>query len=113
MVELDLAEIRPSLAGPRRPQDRVLLEKVKEGFREALPTLSQGRGEIVRSRVELDKKRETIADGSVVIASITSCTNTSNPALMLTAGLLARKARELGLSLRAGCGPVWPRAHGP
>ncbi len=75
----------------------MLLEKVKEGFHEALPALSQGRGDIVKSRVELDKKRETIADGSVVIASITSCTNTSNPALMLMAGLLARNALALGL----------------
>ncbi len=98
VAELDLAEIRPSVAGPRRPQDRVLLEKVKEGFREALPALSQGRSHIVKSRVELDKKRETIADGSIVIASITSCTNTSNPALMLTAGLFARNAVALGLT---------------
>jgi len=98
VAEVDLSEIRPSLAGPRRPQERVQLGKVREGFHKHLPALSQGRSDIVKTKVELDKKRETIADGSVVIASITSCTNTSNPALMLAAGLLARNAVELGLT---------------
>ncbi len=98
VVELDLSEIRPSLAGPRRPQERVRLEGVKEGFRGHLPALRRGRSDSIKTRVWLDNKAETIADGSIVIASITSCTNTSNPALMLQAGLLARNAVELGLT---------------
>ncbi len=97
VVELDLSDVRPSLAGPRRPQERVQLENVKEGFHQNLPALSQGRAQVIKAKVELDGKRETIRDGSVVIASITSCTNTSNPALMLAAGLLARNAVRLGL----------------
>ena len=98
VVELDLADVRPSLAGPRRPQERVLLEAMPERFHENLPTLSQGREEVARTKVELGGKREVILDGHVVIASITSCTNTSNPALMLAAGLLARNAVALGLA---------------
>lgn len=98
VVELNLADVRPSLAGPRRPQDRVQLGKVGESFRESLPALAEERGGPVTVKVELDGKREVIKDGHVVIASITSCTNTSNPALMLAAGLVARKAVELGLT---------------
>ncbi len=98
VVELDLGEVRPSLAGPRRPQDRVLLEDMPGRFHQNLPNLAQGRADVVRSKAELDGKREFIKDGDVVIASITSCTNTSNPALMLAAGLLARNAVAAGLT---------------
>jgi aconitate hydratase len=98
VVELDLADVRPSLAGPRRPQERVLLENMSERFHQNLPALSQGRAEVVKTKVELGGKREFVKDGDVVIASITSCTNTSNPALMLAAGLLARNAIALGLT---------------
>jgi len=98
VVELDLADVRPSLAGPRRPQERVLLEDMPVRFQEDLPVLSLGRGGLAEAKVELDGKREMIRDGHVVIASLTSCTNTSNPALMLAAGLVARKAVELGLT---------------
>jgi aconitate hydratase len=97
VVDLDLADVRPSLAGPRRPQERVPLEDVPASFRRDLPGLAQGRSEAVKSKVEFDGKREFVHDGDVVIASITSCTNTSNPALMLAAGLLARNAAALGL----------------
>ncbi len=98
VVELDLAEVRPSLAGPRRPQDRVPLEDMSRRFHQDLPTLSKGREYEAKAKVELEGRREVVRDGDVVIASITSCTNTSNPALMLAAGLLARKAVELGLA---------------
>jgi aconitate hydratase len=97
VVELDLADVRPSLAGPRRPQDRVLLEDMPRRFHDSLPALSQGRSDAVKTKVELGGRREFVHDGDVVIASITSCTNTSNPALMLAAGLLARNAAALGL----------------
>ena len=97
VIELDLADVKPSLAGPRRPQERVRVEKLAENFRRHLPGLTNGRGTINKAKVELNGKRELIHDGNVVIASITSCTNTSNPALMLAAGLLARNALRLGL----------------
>ncbi len=121
VVELDLGDVRPCVAGPRRPQDKVLLEDMPKRFHENLPHLSRGRApsqgsglselrqEVAKAKVELDGKREAIKDGHVVIASITSCTNTSNPALMLAAGLLARRAVELGLApkrwVRAGLAP--------
>jgi aconitate hydratase len=97
VVELDLSEVAPSLAGPRRPQERVLLRDMKDGFHRSLPALGGGRTEPLKARAEVEGKRETLKDGHVVIASITSCTNTSNPALMLAAGLLARNAAALGL----------------
>jgi aconitate hydratase len=85
-LELDLASVEPSMAGPKRPQDRLSLPAVKENF---LATLAQ-------------PKRETpvVSDGAVVIAAITSCTNTSNPSVMLGAGILARKAVEKGLTVK-------------
>lgn len=98
VVELDLGDVRPSLAGPRRPQDRVPLGEMSARFRESLPTLTQGRTEMTKAKVELDGKRESVRDGDVVIAAITSCTNTSNPALMLAAGIVARNAVAVGLA---------------
>ena len=97
VVELDLADVRPSLSGPRRPQERVLLEDMSKRFLQNLPALAQGRAEVSKARAEVAGKREFVHDGDVVIASITSCTNTSNPALMLAAGLLARNAAAVGL----------------
>ena len=98
VVEFDLGDVRLSMAGPRRPQQRVPLEEVGARFRKDLPDLSQDRTEPTWVKVEFDRGREIVRDGHVVIASVTSCTNTSNPALMLAAGLLARRARELGLA---------------
>ena len=98
VVELDLDDVRPSVAGPRRPQQRVPLEEVGARFRHDLPELSQGRADSTWVKVEFEGGRELVRDGHVVIASVTSCTNTSNPALMLAAGLLARRAWELGLT---------------
>jgi len=89
-LELDLATIEPSLAGPRRPQDRVPLAQVPASFRAAFPEVST-RGS-ARAR-----RGTTIGDGAVVIAAITSCTNTSNPSVMLAAGLLAQRAVARGL----------------
>jgi aconitate hydratase len=138
VVELDLASVEPSLAGPRRPQDRVPLTEAKDSFLDSLQSFGGGYGngtvdkavedtfpasdpaswqepgvhvtdpEVVpvataerphlRSvRAELDGEELEVRDGSVVIAAITSCTNTSNPQVMLGAGLLAKKAVELGL----------------
>jgi aconitate hydratase len=97
-IELDLATVEPSLAGPRRPQDRVSLGRVKSSFAAALPdlkkgvkTASKGGGAAVATATQLEH-------GSVVIAAITSCTNTSNPSVMIAAGLLAKKAVERGLT---------------
>ena len=81
----------PSLAGPKRPQDRIDLKDVKKNF-------LTGLGEEPRkTAVKMDGKVAEVQDGSVVIAAITSCTNTSNPSVMLAAGLLAKKAVEKGL----------------
>ena len=93
-IELDLGSVVPSMAGPKRPQDRIPLPAVKESF---LKTL----GQPPRSAaVTLNGASAELRDGSVVIAAITSCTNTSNPAVMLAAGLLAKKAVEKGLKVK-------------
>ena len=101
-VELDLSTIVPSLAGPRRPQDRVVLGHVGEAFREAFPDgLVPANGQpphYLGVPVESNGETFEFASGSVAIAAITSCTNTSNPSVMLGAGLLAKKAVERGLS---------------
>ncbi|HWE42172.1 MAG TPA: aconitate hydratase AcnA, partial [Gemmatimonadaceae bacterium] len=105
-VELDLATVVPSLAGPTRPQDRVRLDEAKASFRTALPKMLPGGGQASRlSRpveVELvDGTTFNLDHGCVVIAAITSCTNTSNPWVMIGAGLLARNAVEAGLRSKA------------
>ena len=101
-VELDLSTIVPSLAGPRRPQDRVVLGNVGNAFREAFPDgLVPANGTPAHyPAVTIENAGETfeMASGSVAIAAITSCTNTSNPSVMLGAGLLAKKAVERGLT---------------
>src|SRR5215475_9380326 len=100
-LELDLSTIEPSLAGPRRPQDRVPLAKSKQAFQEALPAMVAKQAMPVSS-VEVidDGKKYALHHGSVVIAAITSCTNTSNPAVMIAAGILAKKAVERGLEVK-------------
>jgi aconitate hydratase len=98
VVELDMGTVVPSLAGPKRPQDRVPLKQAKPRFNEALDALKQERS--LRSQPVTTSVRGedvTLDDGAVVIASITSCTNTSNPSVMLAAGLVAKKAAALGL----------------
>jgi len=94
-LELDLSTVVPSLAGPKRPQDRVPLPLVKQGFAEALPGIQPGA--VLGAKVALADGRGEIGHGDVVIAAITSCTNTSNPSVLMAAGLLARKALALGL----------------
>ena len=90
VVEFDLSSVEPSLAGPRRPQDRVPLGQVPNSFKEALPTFT-------RRKNGGSHKSEGLRDGDVVIAALTSCTNTSNPSVMISAGLLARNAVARGL----------------
>ncbi len=130
-LELDLATVEPSLAGPKRPQDRVLLKDAATSFAQQLPNLLAPTAKPLGSRTAAVWQRETVADtalaeaapvhvtttvkerfnvdpdqyldhGSVVIAAITSCTNTSNPSVMIAAGLLAKKAVEKGLTV-----PPW------
>jgi aconitate hydratase len=120
-LELDLASVQPSLAGPKRPQDRVLLADMQSSYRESVKTLTsartprngaearfsnEGGGTAVGrdasalapgQHVDLNGQRFQLGDGAIVIAAITSCTNTSNPAVMLGAGLLARNAVAKGL----------------
>jgi aconitate hydratase len=100
-LELNLSTVEPSIAGPRRPQDRVPLTKSKQAFQEALPAMLAKQTKPV-SRVEVtdDGTKYDVGHGSVVIAAITSCTNTSNPSVMIAAGLLARKAVERGLAVK-------------
>jgi aconitate hydratase len=123
VLELDLATVVPSLAGPKRPQDRVLLADMRKSYEDAMQALGSRRGEarwdkqkerflneggstaVGRKESQAEPAPEVcpdqahcrLEDGSVVIAAITSCTNTSNPAVMIGAGLLARKAAERGL----------------
>ncbi len=101
IVSLDMGSVVPSLAGPKRPQDRVPLSDSKAMFRDALKALKTER-KLDSHAVTTEVKGEsvTLDDGSVVIASITSCTNTSNPSVMLGAGLVARKAAERGLKVK-------------
>jgi len=93
-LELDLATVNPSMAGPKRPQDRVELPAVKKNFADAFG------GPVKSAHAEIGGQDVTLQDGSVVIAAITSCTNTSNPSVMLAAGLLAKKAVERGLKVK-------------
>jgi aconitate hydratase len=95
-LSLDLGEVQPSLAGPKRPQDKVLLRDMK-GDWQLHRKESYDHAEPTRAKVTLDGTEHELKDGAVVIAAITSCTNTSNPSVMVAAGLLARKAVERGL----------------
>ncbi|MDX1665062.1 MAG: aconitate hydratase AcnA [Candidatus Promineifilaceae bacterium] len=106
LMELDLSEVEPSLAGPLRPQDRVRLAEMKPRFHEVLQAPISERGfaltdeALQRSAVVSNGQEVEIGHGAVVIAAITSCTNTSNPSVMLAAGLLARNAVEKGLQVK-------------
>jgi aconitate hydratase len=106
-LELDLSTVEPSLAGPKRPQDRVALKDMKTAFRKALTAPVKDRGfglseadVAAKGTVERDGHKWDIHHGAVVIAAITSCTNTSNPSVMLAAGLVARKAVAKGLTVK-------------
>jgi aconitate hydratase len=100
-LELDLGTVEPSVAGPRRPQDRVPLRGAAAGFREALPgLLPAGAAPDAHAPAALAEGPAELGHGAVVIAAITSCTNTSNPSVMVAAGLLAQKAVARGLTVR-------------
>jgi aconitate hydratase len=99
MLALDLKDVEPSLAGPKRPQDRVPLAGVKAGFAEALDKEFRKSAELTK-RFKVKGKKFDLGHGDAVIAAITSCTNTSNPSVMIGAGLLARKARQKGLKVK-------------
>ncbi|MFD2110976.1 aconitate hydratase AcnA [Thiorhodococcus fuscus] len=98
-LELDLGDVVPSLAGPKRPQDRVELSEMASHFPAALESLKQERNIPSKgpAKAVIDGEEVEISDGSIVVAAITSCTNTSNPSVLIAAGLVARKAAELGL----------------
>jgi aconitate hydratase len=107
VIDLDLSSVEPSLAGPKRPQDRVALSNAKSAFQTALPSMQMppkaagGAATASRSAVALAEPAvDTLDHGAVVIAAITSCTNTSNPSVMIGAGLVAKKAVERGLTTR-------------
>jgi aconitate hydratase len=119
IVELDLSSIEPSIAGPKRPQDRISLSRTKASFRSSLVEILEGKGVTIdkmatatwahysddsikpsflkKIPIETDGQQYTLQHGSIVIAAITSCTNTSNPSVLIAAGLLAKKAVEKGL----------------
>ena len=109
LLELDIASVEPALAGPKRPQDRVVLPAVQRQFRASLGAGKAERGFALSAAeqertatVRANGSGATIGHGAVVVAAITSCTNTSNPSVMLGAGILARKARARGLTV-----PPW------
>ena len=93
-LELDLGAVKPSIAGPKRPQDRIALSDAKSAFVKALPNYTDDPG----AAAVIEDTEVEIEHGAVVIAAITSCTNTSNPSVMIGAGLMAKKAVERGLS---------------
>ncbi len=102
LLTLDLATVEPSIAGPKRPQDRVPLSAAKQSFEAALPSLMKAKANAAAKSTGGSPSGNGLRHGNVVIAAITSCTNTSNPSVMLAAGLLAKKAVERGLST-----PAW------
>jgi aconitate hydratase len=104
-IELDLDTVEPALAGPKRPQDRVNLSEMKEHWLQSLnsPSGHQGHGINPENNLDvshIEGRNVSLQHGDIVIAAITSCTNTSNPSVMLAAGLLARNARSKGLELK-------------
>jgi aconitate hydratase len=100
LLELDLGSVEPSIAGPKRPQDRILLSEADARFREHLAVQTENRPSGGSATLKLDGKTAEISDGAVLIAAITSCTNTSNPAVMIGSGLLARNAHARGLKTK-------------
>jgi aconitate hydratase len=100
VLELDLGDVEPSIAGPKRPQDRIALSSAATSYQKILADTIANRDEGGSAVAKLDGADVEINDGSILIASITSCTNTSNPAVMLAAGLLARNAAAKGLKAK-------------
>ena len=100
ILTLDLSQVRPSLAGPRRPQDLLSVQDARQNFLSSLTEVFHLPKEQTATRVPLEGIDHELTHGDIAIAAITSCTNTSNPALLLTAGLLARRAHEAGLTAK-------------
>eukprot|EP01119_Soliformovum_irregulare_P016046 TRINITY_DN460_c0_g1_i1.p1 TRINITY_DN460_c0_g1~~TRINITY_DN460_c0_g1_i1.p1 ORF type:complete len:904 (+),score=325.79 TRINITY_DN460_c0_g1_i1:338-2713(+) len=107
LLEVDLSQIKPSLAGPKRPHDNVLLDDMKKDFANCIGAKVGFKGygiadaeKTKKVEFEFEGKKESLTHGDVVIAAITSCTNTSNPSVMIAAGLLAKKAVEQGLVVK-------------
>jgi aconitate hydratase len=102
VLELDLSQVVPSLAGPKRPQDRIALSNAGKQIAQALTAMQSERGNAgsIRIQVEHQGQKFELGDGAVVIAAITSCTNTSNPSVIMAAGLLARNAVKRGLQVK-------------
>jgi aconitate hydratase len=100
-LELDLTTVVPSLAGPKRPQDRVTLKEVKTSFKKTLTDMVKKPADLTKKvALEIEGEKCELEQGAVVIASITSCTNTSSPSVMLAAGILAKKALQKGLTVK-------------
>ncbi len=97
-IELDLASVVPSIAGPKRPQDRIALSASKSALEKILPSYLSEKSALAPVDIHVKNEATTVKNGDVVIASITSCTNTSNPSVMIGAALLAKKAVEKGLT---------------
>ncbi len=100
LLELDMGTVEPSIAGPKRPQDRIALSQADSSYLGHLDTYTKNRSGSGSAIAKLDGEDVEIRDGAVLIAAITSCTNTSNPAVMIAAGLLARNARNAGLQTK-------------
>jgi aconitate hydratase len=100
VLELDMSTVMPSIAGPKRPQDRVLLKDAASAFKTELTKSLGVPANDVGTKVKVEGRNFEITHGDVVIAAITSCTNTSNPSVLVAAGLVARKARALGLTVK-------------
>lgn len=96
-LELDMSTVEPAMAGPKRPQDRINLSDMKSQWQDTVKDLKQAEAEVEGIDVENEGEKFKLKDGDVTIASITSCTNTSNPDVMIAAGLVAKKANALGL----------------
>lgn len=96
-IELDLSTVKPSIAGPKRPQDRILISEAKESFEKTVGDYTTNPGAAVPVTLA-DGRSFELRNGVVTVAAITSCTNTSNPSVMIAAGLVAKKAHELGLA---------------
>ncbi len=100
VVELNLADVEPSIAGPKRPQDRLLLKQAKATVGKHIDKLRSKGGKVGSVGIEIDAEKVNLADGDIVVAAVTSCTNTSNPAVIVAAGLLAQKAVAAGLKTK-------------
>ncbi|HPK05736.1 MAG TPA: aconitate hydratase AcnA, partial [Bacteroidales bacterium] len=102
LVELDMSTVEPALSGPRRPQDKITVRELSDKFGSLLKTFPKyaGASDEEIKQVSESNADNKVRDGSIVIAAITSCTNTSNPSVMLGAGLVAKKAREYGLNVK-------------